>query len=642
MTAASWEAVQKHVKPTGEQSKRYSAARGQLDAYCLTLDQLHTHEEELKAAINEIELFDSAKPADVIALREKMEPQRKRIQWPEGVASPALLSHWEQACAKLDQLKRNIESNEDEAIRVLMRKRRQLDVHIEKGELKIANRIHAQIHHQLEQLWGRELERQQQRLKPLEEKLQKLRDWQNYSTEPKKEELCVRMEELVTTEMDPLDRADAIKAMQEEWREQTSVNIIEDDPLWTRFQEAGNKAFEPCAEYYAKQGELKQENLQKRRELAQQLEDYLDAINWEAVDWKKLQTVLRTARDEWKQYEPVRFPDAKPVHQKFFDLVDVINEKLKGHWQANLEAKEELIKKAQELVEQEDLQQAIEKAIFLQKQWKEAGHTFRSREQKLWKSFRAACDAVFARRDAERQAQRAETDGHIKQAEGLVEQMKALVKLSDEELVKSSEQADSLQAAFAEIELPEKVERAISGKFNDARRAYEQQVDGIAERKRTATLENLAAAAAFCDQAETSVQQGSADSDKLSAEWTELADSLTDADKSAIQPRVDALLAAAANGVESLGDLKTNRNTLEQLAIELEVLMDVETPDEYRGERRAYQLDKMSDGLGGAKDKAEQQQELVQLRRRWYLTGAVEADMRQSLQARLAAVKAAR
>ena len=639
MTAGSWDAVQKHVQPSAEQIRSYSAARKQLEKYCVTLGELHTHEEELQAAINEIELFDGKKPADIIALREKFQAQRQRIQWPEGVASPALLTHWEQACFKLDQLKRDIEAGEDEAIRILMRKRRQLDVHIEKGELKIANRIHAQIHHQLEQIWGKELERQEQRLQPLEEKLQKLRDWQDYSTTPKKEELCTRMEELISTEMDALDRADAIKAMQEEWREQTSVNIKEDDPLWTRFQEAGHKAYEPCAAYYAKLSELKQENLQKRRDLSQQLEDYLDAVDWEKVDWRKLQTVLRTAREEWKQYEPVRFPEAKPVHNGFFKLVDQINEKLKGHWQENLEAKEELIKKAEALVEHEDLAQAIEKAIFLQKQWKEVGHTFRSREQKLWKGLRAACDAVFARRDEERKAERAEADGHIKKAEDLVAQMKALAKLSDAELLKSSEQAEALQAEFDEIELPEKLERPIGGKFSDARRSYEQQVEGIATRKNQATLEHMAAAAALCDSSENAVLQGQAlDADKLAADWAAHADSLTESDKLALQGRYDALLAALEKGDSALGDLSANLDSLEQLAIELEVLMDVETPDEYRGERRAYQLDKMSEGLGGGKDSAEQKQEFIQLRKRWYATGAVAADQRASLQARLAAV----
>ncbi len=641
ITADSWQAAQQHAQASKEQRQQYQAARAELEQYSVTLDELHAHEQELQAAINEIELFDSHKPAEVIALRDKYQAQRERIQWPKGVASPALLQHWEQACFKLDQLKRDIEAGEDEAIRILMRKRRQLDAHIEKGELKIANRIHAQIHHQLEQLWGRELERQQERLQPLEDKLQKLRDWQDYSTEPKKEELCQRMEALIAQgEMDALDKAEAIKALQEEWREHTAVNIKEDDPLWTRFQEAGNKAYEPCAQYYAKLSETKQQNLQKRRELAQQLEDYIDSVNWDKANWNKVQTALRAARDEWKQYEPVRFPEARPVHKHFFALVDVINDKLKGHWQANQEAKQALIDKAGALMEQEDLASAIEKAIFLQKQWKEIGHTFRSREQKLWKQFRAACDAVFARRDEVRKAERAETDEHIKQAETLVTQLAALARLDDEALVKSTEQAEALQNQFAEIVLPEKVQRAIEGKFNDARRTYEQQVDGIASRKRQAALEHVAALAALCDQAESAVLKG-AQPDDIADDWAVHADSLSEAERAPLQKRYDAIVAAAEQGAAALGDLAAHLDTLEQLAIELEVLMDAETPEEHRGERRAYQLDKISEGLGGVKEAAEKQQELQQLRKRWYATGAVAAEQRAQLQARLQAVLAA-
>lgn len=634
--ADEWQQSESAHKPGQALARRYAAARGELDAYCITLDQLKRREIELRESIREIDLFSADKPAEIEAMRERLAPLRKSIQWPQGVAAPALLQQWEQACDKLDLLQRELDQQAEDAVRALARKRRQLDVHIEKGELKVANRIHGQIHHLLEKLWGRELERQQQRLQPLEEALQKLRDWHGFSTEPKKQELCERMEKLAAIEMDALDKAEAIKALQEEWREQTSVNIIEDDPLWQRFQEAGHKAYEPCAEYFQKQAEIKQLNLQKRRELAQQLENFINAVDWAAPDWKKVQKALRSARDEWKQYDPVRFPDAKPVHDHFFALVDQINERLKTYWQSNLEAKQDLVARAEALAELEDLPQAIEKAVFLQKQWREVGQTFRSREQKVWKAFRAACDAVFSRRDAERQQERAASDERIAEADRLIAEMGQLATLGDEVLARSGEQAEALQAAFAEVELPEKLVRPLQGKFDEARRRYEQQVEGIALRKRAAALDQLAQCAAICDQAEVAVLEGaSPEAQALSADW-QAAFAPLEGDDQAIQQRFDQVL-AVINGAEFTG-LESNLELLERLAIEVEVLMDVATPEEFRGERMAYQLDKLSDGMGGSRDSSERQAELVALRRRWYLTGAVPAQQRLRLQQRLAAV----
>lgn len=625
-----WNEAKAHAQPTEAQRQSFKTQRKTLKAILNALTALMEKEAEIAEAIKQIDLFETASPDEVVAMRDSVQPLQKSLNWPENMAKPVLLSHWEQALYKLKQQERQISHNEEEVIRVLMRQRRQLDAHIEKGELKIANRIHGRMHDELALLTPSERERQDVRLKPLEEKLQKLRDWHGYSTEPKKEDLCARMEALATTEMDALDKAEAIKALQEEWREQTAVNIIEDDPLWTRFKEAGNTAYEPCAEYYDKLSQTKQSNLQKRRELVVQLNDYVTGLDWEKADWKKVQTTLRTARNEWKQYEPVKYPDAKPVHGQFFDLVNVINDKIKAHWQGIQEEKEALIEQAIAQKDVEDNQKAIEKIIFLQKQWKELGSTFRSKEQKLWKTFRSACDEVFARCDEARQAERAETDGHIQMAESMVEKMNAFAKGDDESLVKTSDAVAELQQAFAGLNvtetLPEKIGKAISNKFNDARIAYDKNASGVAHRKKIHAVKSLVDVATWLGEQESAVL-GGGEFDET--EWASLQSTLDSADEALIAERVTALQAKTVDG-----QLKPNRHALEQMAIELEVLLDLDTPEEFKGERRAYQLDQISQGRVGSKDSEDVQNEFFDLIKQWVGVGAVEQDVRNALQAR--------
>lgn len=625
-----WDEAKEHANPSDVQTQSFKSQRKTLKSILKALTALTEKETEITEAIKKIDLFETASPDEVVAMRESVQPLQKSLIWPENMAKPVLLSHWDQALYKLKQQERQISHNEEEAIRVLMRQRRQLDAHIEKGELKIANRIHGRMHDELALLTPSERERQDARLKPLEEKLQKLRDWHGYSTEPKKEDLCARMEALSTTEMDALDKADAIKALQEEWREQTAVNIIEDDPLWVRFKEAGNKAYEPCAAYYDKLSETKQENLQKRRELVVQLNDYVTGLDWEKADWKKVQTTLRAARNEWKQYEPVKYPDAKPVHGQFFDLVNVINDKVKAHWQSVQDEKEALIEQAVAQKDVEDNQKAIEKIIFLQKQWKELGSTFRSKEQKLWKTFRSACDDVFARRDEARQAERAETDGHIQAAEDMVEKMNAFAKGNDEALVKTSDDVAALQEAFSELNvtetLPEKIGKAISNKFNDARIAYDKNASGVAHRKKVHAVKSLVDVATWLGEQESAVL-GGGEFDET--EWASLQSTLDSADEAIIAERVTALQAKTVDA-----QLKPNCHALEQMAIELEVLFDLDTPEDFKGERRAYQLDQISQGHVGSKDSEDVQNEFFGLIRQWVGVGAVEQDARNALQAR--------
>ena len=69
------------------------------------------------------------------------------------------------------------------------------------------------------------------------------------------EELCVAMERLVETHIDPADKADKIKAMQQEWKRLGGTG---DQALWNRFKTAADKAFEPCALFFAEQKQLKE------------------------------------------------------------------------------------------------------------------------------------------------------------------------------------------------------------------------------------------------------------------------------------------------------------------------------------------------------------------------------------------------
>ena len=81
---------------------------------------------------------------------------------------------------------------------------------------------------------------------------------------------------------------------------------------------------------------------------------------------------------------------------------------MKQDWDANINAKEALVKQAEALVEQDNLDGIANGAKTLQAQWREIGTTPRGADQKLWRRFRAACDAIFARLDNERDRQRSE------------------------------------------------------------------------------------------------------------------------------------------------------------------------------------------------------------------------------------------
>ena len=88
---------------------------------------------------------------------------------------------------------------------------------------------------------------------------------------PKRVELMEEMESLVGATLEPVALADRIKSLQEEWRTLSKGAGENVEADWQRFQEAAQKAYQPCREYFEAQSLVRQENLQRRAALLQRL-----------------------------------------------------------------------------------------------------------------------------------------------------------------------------------------------------------------------------------------------------------------------------------------------------------------------------------------------------------------------------------
>ena len=114
-----------------------------------------------------------------------------------------------------------------------------------------------------------------------------------------------------------------------------------------------------------------------------------------------MEQVLRQARAKWRRYHPMDRRAGRALAEQFEKLASEIHGKLKDAWQRSLERKEKIVADAKEV--RESGQQGSDKAEAikaLQRQWKASGPVPRREDQRLWKLFRAECDAVFDARNA--------------------------------------------------------------------------------------------------------------------------------------------------------------------------------------------------------------------------------------------------
>lgn len=326
------------------------------------------------------------------------------------------------------------------------------------------------------------------RLGELAEALRELKSWAGFAVQPKKEELIARMQALGAHAMDPDDRADAVHALQEEWKTLGVADPAVEQPMWERFKAAGDAAFEPCRAHFAAQRELRAASLEKRSALCRQLEAYqagLAGLADAAIDWKKHEAILRAARKEWQQCPPGDRHRTRPVQERFQRLLDALEQRLHDVRQRHEAEKRRVVARARELLTAADRRAACDEARCLQQEWKSIGQAPARVDHKLWLEFRAACDALFARREEEFKTRQAERDAGLQQAEELIT---ALEKLAMEGAQDSAADVSRLEEAFAALELPREKAQALRQRFGKARRQLEasrrQQAAAAREEKR--------------------------------------------------------------------------------------------------------------------------------------------------------------
>ena len=342
------------------------------------------------------------------AARDNPDPEDLRElaeQWPGRVPAPSSLINLAPPAADDDE-PAAAEAAPNDAPRRPERSRHQglvaaLRRELQRGNLKHANRLWSKAEAVLAEENDPWLARQLERHG---ERREELRDWHAFAAQPKKEALCEQMEALIDQTMDAEERASAIQALHDEWRALMSSDQDQDQALWDRFKTASDRAYEPCRAHFEELDAQRAENLRRRRALCDQLATFVGGENWDKADWQAVWEIRRRAPQEWKDYSPVRFTDSRELQKRFSSLLSQIDEHLEQAWQEAERQRAALIDSARALSEREDAHDAARQARDLQKEWRTAPWLPPARHRRWQKDFRGLMDTIFGARQAASQA----------------------------------------------------------------------------------------------------------------------------------------------------------------------------------------------------------------------------------------------
>jgi len=475
-----------------------------------------------------------------------------------------------------------------------------------------------------EQRW-REIEKRLNRVRP---QLRKLESWRHWGTTQVRQNLISQVTQLQDAGLQPEKLAKRIQQARDQWHDWDNSGDHASKDLWKEFDQACEQAYKPCIAYFKKLKQGRTENLRQRRAVIDDLNARYASIDWNQPDWREIDKYVNHARRNFYKIGNVDFKHRKSVARAMDEVLENFEQYLSRERARSVQAREKLIADIEALGEVANLRDALDQLEVLKKHWTITVATKRAHENRLWKRFQAACDSIYHRRDAERKEQFAERDENLKQKQALIEELSRIAAADDDELLANASALARIRSQWEEIGwVPRKQENSLENQWRNAQKQFADALKAVKSRAQASELDNIAKLAALCDQLEQAILAGDAiDTDAVGAKWDALP-TPSAANTKAIHQRYERALSRADDAT-----LLSNLAAKQEACLKLEVLLELESPDECQAVRMAYQIERLSSSMNKDPGAQVSPRDLLLA---VLTTGAVPADAAGTIQQRI-------
>jgi hypothetical protein len=235
--------------------------------------------------------------------------------------------------------------------------------------------------------------------------------------------------------------------------------------------------------------------------------------------------------------------------------------------------------------------EVVQQVRELQGEWQQQAKAMplaRGAENAMWGEFKAAIDAIFSAREAVFNARDAEFKAYGAERTALIERLLA---------VGAETPASELKRTLAEVDAqwqragpaPRNEAVALDNRFRQAREAARQLLGSHAQRAWNASCDTLAAKLALCEEVEQSAAPAEAQA-ALAARWAALP---------ALPAAWEQAMAQRAGLVSPPRGSAPNTRPTDELLLQLESALQLESPAAYQAARRDLKLLAMKAALEG-------------------------------------------
>ena len=263
--------------------------------------------------------------------------------------------------------------------------------------------------------------------------LREAEDWQRFGNVPKAEALIDTAKQMLEAPATP-DLGNRLRQLQALWKEVGPMPQRRSKELWDGFKVLCDQIYDKVKGVRAVEHEKFGEVALVKEALIAEAEALADSSDWVATAeklkalqarWKESGHLPRKQGDElWKRF--------RAACDRFFERRKPMLDAQNDEQAANFRAKQALIARAQAITDRapgEGWGKAIGAIKDLQREWKEIGHVPRRDADAVYRAFRAACDALFAKRDAARDG---EANAHHAERDALKAEIDAVIAGGDD------------------------------------------------------------------------------------------------------------------------------------------------------------------------------------------------------------------
>ncbi len=493
---------------------------------------------------------------------------------------------------------------------------------LDAGKFSEARAARAELQ-QIEAGWPRSQWEDTKRLAQLDTQFAKLEHWQQWSSRDQKKRLCDAAEALIGSGMHPDALITRVRELQGEWDRLVAGEAPEAaDGLARRFRALIHQSVAPARPYLEKRKELRSE---KGRAVAEFLDAAEAALADAALALPQLLEWRSKLNDAGAQVAELVGSDRRDAGARRKRLADDVHARIETFNSGATEAKQKLIAQLRRQLASADVREQVHIAKAVMPQWKALPRAQRKTEDALWNELRALIDPVFERDRAEHDRERGQRQA---QQQAVADTLAALETLVEAELGADAlrHQASDLRQRFQALQRSREDDLA----FDRVHAKIELRIAGLRAGQAQAQRQHVREQAGRLAQIEQRIVDA-ATADDLEADLQSLSNATE------LANRIAAARAARDDETRrrALSESIADTDTLAELAIRAELAAGLPSPEAWREQRRALQMTRLADKLGGGA--SNRNDDVAALWRQWLTLPGTGLAVRSGFDARIEA-----